>query len=184
MILEKGASSRVGSTVGRPSNAPGAVGTNNKVCFGVFASISHRFNLHQDKWAQEISTSLQSAFRVLSLTRPELPLITAMFLKTEGFNHHHELSTLIHEALFRVQEEVVFCEKTDQEDLLDDSFALTVRDLRRITQAAGALLLKDPHLDDLGGAIQDSDLEGERHREVRVCRTVIELYILEKIQSY
>ena len=30
----------------------------NKICFGVFASISHQFNLRTEKWATEVSTAL------------------------------------------------------------------------------------------------------------------------------
>ena len=30
----------------------------NKVCFGVFASLSHTFNLKKEKWATEVSNAL------------------------------------------------------------------------------------------------------------------------------
>lgn len=71
----------------------------NKVCFGVFASLSHTFNLQREKWAMEVSTALQSAFRVLSLTKPEMPVITSMLLKSEGFKEYKDLSNKINDCL-------------------------------------------------------------------------------------
>ena len=53
----------------------------NKICFGVFASISHEFILDNHQKADEISLSLQSAFRVISLTRPEYKIILKTLLK-------------------------------------------------------------------------------------------------------
>ena len=74
----------------------------SKVCFGVFASLSHHLLLSEQSAQQkDLAANLQSAFRVLSLTRPELPLITAMFLKTQNFSYAQEISELIHEALYR-----------------------------------------------------------------------------------
>jgi hypothetical protein len=53
----------------------------NKICFGVFASISHEFILANSHKADEISLYLQSAFRVISLTRPEYKVILKTLLK-------------------------------------------------------------------------------------------------------
>jgi hypothetical protein len=53
----------------------------NKISFGVFASISHEFILKNTHKADEISLSLQSAFRVISLTRPEYKIILKTLLK-------------------------------------------------------------------------------------------------------
>lgn len=79
----------------------GASKSANKICFGVFASLSHRFILRQEKFAEEISVAMQSAFRVLSLTRPELPLLTQMLLKSEGFSHYDMLSECANDLFFR-----------------------------------------------------------------------------------
>lgn len=103
------------------------------MCFGVFASISHSFNLKKEKWATEVSTALQSAFRVLSLTRPEMPIITSMLLKSEGFREYKELSAKINDALLRVQDILQLNDR-------DDSFSITVRDLKRFAKCASSLL--------------------------------------------
>lgn len=63
----------------------------NKICFGVFASISHEFILDHGRKADEISLSLQSAFRVISLTRPEYKIILKTLLKCEGIKHYEAL---------------------------------------------------------------------------------------------
>jgi hypothetical protein len=68
----------------------------------VFASISHTFNLKKEKWATEVSNALQSAFRVLSLTKPEMPIITSMLLKSEGFREYKNLSVKLNDAIMRV----------------------------------------------------------------------------------
>eukprot|EP00347_Sterkiella_histriomuscorum_P021796 403332737 len=109
------------------------INSQNKVCFGVFASISHQFNLRKEKWATEVSTALQSAFRVLSLTRPEMPIITSMLLKSEGFREYSNLSVKINDALLRVQDMLNLNDR-------DDSFSITVRDLKRLAKCASSLL--------------------------------------------
>lgn len=106
------------------------------MCFGVFASMSHRFSLQHEQWAAEVSSSLQSAFRVLSLTKPELPLITTMLLKSQSFKHYENLSSKLHEFFFRVKEDVLGDSITDR----DDWFSLTVRDIKRLAEACGSML--------------------------------------------
>lgn len=105
-----------------------------KVCFGVFASLSHRFAMRHEAWAQEISTSLQSAFRVLALTRPELPQVTAMLLKTKGFRHSEELSEKVHECLALIRQELG---EAVQER--DDWFSLTTRAVKRLVDVASGM---------------------------------------------
>lgn len=70
-------------------------GKMNKICFGVFASISHEFILDNPQKADEISLSLQSAFRVISLTRPEYRVILKTLLKCEGIKNYEELGNNI-----------------------------------------------------------------------------------------
>lgn len=106
---------------------------NNKVCFGVFASISQQFNLKKEKWATEVSTALQSAFRVLSLTRPEMPVITNMLLKSEGFRYYKDLGPKINDIFFRVQDMIQLGDR-------DDSFTISVRDLKRMVNIASLML--------------------------------------------
>jgi hypothetical protein len=99
----------------------------------VFASISHTFNLKRDKWAAEVSTALQSAFRVLALTRPEIPIITTMVLKSEGFKDYKALSQLVNESFMRVGDILKLADK-------DDTFSITVRDLKRIGKCCNSIL--------------------------------------------
>jgi hypothetical protein len=99
----------------------------------VFASISHQFNLKKEKWATEVSTALQSAFRVLSLTRPEMPIITCMLLKSEGFLNYKDLGAKVNDVLGRISD-------MQQLNDRDDSFSITVRDIKRLTKCCGYLL--------------------------------------------
>ena len=74
----------------------------NKICFGVFASMSHEFILDHTETAHEIAQSMQSAFRVLSLTRPEHETIIKIMLKCEGIKSY----SVIGPILFRIIEEL------------------------------------------------------------------------------
>ena len=107
--------------------------SHNKICFGVFASLSHRFILRQEKFAEEISVAMQSAFRVLSLTRPELPLLTQMMLKSEGFSHYEVLAEYANELFFTTQK-LLQCDTAKQEPL-----SVTLRDVKRLVLASVAL---------------------------------------------
>jgi hypothetical protein len=65
--------------------------------------LSHSFNLKKEKWATEVSSALQSAFRVLSLTKPEMPVITSMLLKSEGgFLNYKSLAAKTDQVLMKV----------------------------------------------------------------------------------
>lgn len=105
----------------------------NKICFGVFASISHQFNLRSEKWATEVSTALQSAFRVLSLTRPELPMIVTMLLKSEGFFSYKELGSQVYDSLAKVNEALSLSDR-------DDYFSITVRDVKRLLRCSQIII--------------------------------------------
>ena len=115
------------NSTGGPSNKQ-----SNKVCFGVFASISHSFNLKSDKWANELAVALQSAFRVLSLTKPEMNVITAMVLKSFGFRLYKDLSYKINDVIRGVTELLCLNDK-------DDVFAVTVRDIKRLVVTCNSL---------------------------------------------
>jgi len=107
----------------------------NKVCFGVFASLSHSFNLKKEKWAIEVSTALQSAFRVLSLTKPEMPVIISMLLKSEaGFFNYKALALKTDETLSRVASEIL--KQGDRED----TYTVTVRDIKRMVACCKAFM--------------------------------------------
>ena len=103
----------------------------NKICFGVFASLSHGFNLRHEKQSSEISTALQSAFRVLSLTKPETPIITSMLLKIEGFKEYAVLTEKVEECVYGVSEWIEVGER-------EDTFAVTVRDIKRMVKVASS----------------------------------------------
>lgn len=90
--------------------------------------------MRHEAWAQEISTSLQSAFRVLALTRPELPQVTTMLLKTKGFRHSEELSEKVHECLALIRQELG---EAVQER--DDWFSLTTRAVKRLVDVASGM---------------------------------------------
>lgn len=63
-----------------------------------------------------------------------MPLIVNMFLKSENFRYYNELSKKVNECTFRVSEEILCLDERD------DSFSITVRELRRITSTSGKLL--------------------------------------------
>ena len=109
----------------------GASRQQNKVCFGVFASMSHSFILKREQHADEISIALQSAFRVLSLTRPEVSILTGMLLKSENFTGYESLACKVNDGFFRVQDKFVKSK--------DEQFSVTLRDLKRFITAAVAL---------------------------------------------
>jgi hypothetical protein len=90
--------------------------------------------MRHESWANEISISLQSAFRVLALTRPELPQVTAMLLKTKGFKHSEELSEKAHECLALIRQEL-----GDAVQERDDWFSLTIRGVKRLVDLANGM---------------------------------------------
>ena len=70
---------------------------------------------------------------MLALTKPEMPVITSMFLKSEGFKDYKELSIKINDCFFRIQDMLQLDDK-------DDSFTISVRDLKRMSKVANCLL--------------------------------------------
>lgn len=62
-----------------------------------------------------------------------MPVITSMFLKSEGFRDYKDLSVKINDCLFRVQDMLQLHDR-------DDSFTMSVRELRRFSKVANCLL--------------------------------------------
>ena len=56
-----------------------------------------------------------------------------MLLKSEGFREYSNLSVKINDALLRVQDMLNLNDR-------DDSFSITVRDLKRLAKCASSLL--------------------------------------------
>lgn len=104
----------------------------NKICFGVFASISHEFILENNHKADEISLSLQSAFRVISLTRPEYKIILKTLLKCEGIKDYEELGANILEFVRMIREAA-------PAGVTDRHFSFTYYDLQAIVKSIGFL---------------------------------------------
>ena len=104
----------------------------NKICFGVFASISHEFILGNQQKADEISLSLQSAFRVISLTRPEYKVILKTLLKCEGIKHYEVLGNNILEFVNTLKEYA-------PEGATDKHFSFTYYDVQAIVKSIAYL---------------------------------------------
>jgi len=101
----------------------------NKTCFGVFASFSHGFVLKRDKEAEEVAVAMQSAFRVLSLAKPDTKVLVDLLLKSSGFSYHASLSEKVDECLLKVQEQISH-----------EYLAITLRDFKRFAKAAESIL--------------------------------------------
>ena len=104
----------------------------NKICFGVFASISHEFILGNQQKADEISLSLQSAFRVISLTRPEYKVILKTLLKCEGIKHYEVLGNNILEFVNTLKNYA-------PEGATDKHFSFTYYDVQAIVKSIAYL---------------------------------------------
>jgi hypothetical protein len=104
----------------------------NKICFGVFASISHEFILDNPQKADEISLSLQSAFRVISLNRPEYKIILKALLKCEGIKNYEELAENIYEFVNRIK-------AAAPNGATDKNFSFTYYDVQAIVKSIGYL---------------------------------------------
>ena len=104
----------------------------NKICFGVFASISHEFILGNQQKADEISLSLQSAFRVISLTRPEYKVILKTLLKCEGIKYYEVLGNNILEFVNTLKEYA-------PEGATDKHFSFTYYDVQAIVKSIAYL---------------------------------------------
>ena len=104
---------------------------NHKICFGVYASISHEFILGRERQAEEVSQTLASAFRVLSLTQPEQDVILKTLFKSEGLKSYEELT----EKTFRFFKAFREAGKAD-----DATYAITNRDLQRLVKATSAII--------------------------------------------
>lgn len=104
----------------------------NKICFGVFASISHEFILDNTHKADEISLSLQSAFRVISLTRPEYKIILKTLLKCEGIRSYDELGENVLEFVNRIR-------AAAPQGATDKHFSFTYYDVQAIVKSIGFL---------------------------------------------
>lgn len=100
----------------------------NKICFGVFASISHEFILENSKKSEEISNSLQSAFRVISLTRPEYKIILKTLLKCEGIKNYDELGNNIYEFVNSIK-------SIAPPGATDKQFSFTYQDVQSIVKS-------------------------------------------------
>lgn len=70
---------------------------------------------------------------MLSLTRPELPIIISVLLKSEGFYSYANLSEKINDVFYRVGDMLDLNDR-------DDSYTITVRDIFKLTRAANSLL--------------------------------------------
>ena len=104
----------------------------NKICFGVFASISHEFILNNPHKADEISLSLQSAFRVISLTRPEYKIILKTLLKCEGIKNYEDLGNGVLEFVKKIRESA-------PPGVTNMHFSFTYYDVQAIVKAIGHL---------------------------------------------
>ena len=82
-----------------------------------------------ENWSAEVSLALQSAFRVLGLTRPEMPIVIAMLLKSEGFKQYATLGPKLDGAFVSVQTLLNLGER-------DDTSCFNVRDVKRLVKAA------------------------------------------------
>lgn len=100
----------------------------NKIWFGVFASISHEFILENNKKSEEISNSLQSAFRVISLTRPEYKIILKTLLKCEGIKNYDELGNNIYEFVNSIK-------SIAPPGATDKQFSFTYQDVQSIVRS-------------------------------------------------
>jgi hypothetical protein len=111
---------------------------------------------------------------VLSLTRPELPYITSVFLKSEGFITDQDLSRRIHASLFRVHEDLLTSGLITE---ADDTFSITVRELRQLARVAGAASR-------LEETAKEEVLEERTAKETQVVAEVTRLFIIEKLYSF
>jgi hypothetical protein len=111
---------------------------------------------------------------VLSLTRPELPYITSVFLKSEGFITDQDLSRRIHASLFRVHEDLLTSGLLTE---ADDTFSITVRELRQLARVAGAASR-------LQETAQEEVVEERTAKETQVVAEVTRLFIIEKLYSF
>lgn len=111
---------------------------------------------------------------MLSLTRPELPYITSVFLKSEGFITDQDLSKRIHASLFRVHEDLLTSGLITE---ADDTFSITVRELRQLARVAGAA----SRLED---SAKELALEERTVKEKLVVAEVTRLFIIEKLYSF
>lgn len=108
----------------------------SKICFGVFASLSHEFILKNNQKADEISLTLQSAFRVISLNRPEDKIILKTLLKCEGIKNYDELGNNILEFINKIK-------AAAPEGASDNHFSFTYNDVQAIVKSIGYLTDKN-----------------------------------------
>jgi len=62
-----------------------------------------------------------------------MPIITSMLLKSEGFREYKNLSVKLNDAIMRIADLLQLNDR-------DDSFSITVRDLKRLSRCASNLL--------------------------------------------
>ena len=130
----------------------------HKICFGVFASISHGFMLARPGHADEIASTLQSAFRVISLTKPEMLLLMRVLMKCEGFREYDELSTRIRQFMHRFEKGL---------GMTPGDLPFNQRDLRMLIKVATVYLQKRqaPTTED---AEEEDDLRSMERRRTEV----------------
>jgi len=92
-------------------------------------------------------------------------------LKSEGFIADQDLSKRIHATLFRVHEDLLTSGVISE---FDDTFSITVRELRQLARVAGCASNKYQKEEELNERIE---------RETKVVAEVTRLFILEKIYS-
>ena len=102
----------------------------HKICFGVFASISHEFMLNQSQKADEIAKSIQSAFRVISLNKPDIIIIMKSLLKSEGIKSYSYLSEQIFKFFQMIQNE-----KPEGSEITNMMFSMTYSDVKLIVKS-------------------------------------------------
>jgi type VI protein secretion system component Hcp len=104
----------------------------HKICFGVFCSVSSPYIIKYPQYGEELSYVTQSAFRILSLTKPENTVILQMILKSEGFKSYDELAFRISDFFYAMRKNAPI----EADGQTKTYLAMTLKDFRCIVKIA------------------------------------------------
>ena len=66
---------------------------------GIFASLSSKFIINQNKIADQLTLQAQSTFRTISLAKPDLLTLMTMIFKAEGYYSYKKLANLTYQFI-------------------------------------------------------------------------------------